>query len=130
VKYLLDTNAVMAIMKGNAKMLAHLKEHMPADFGMPVIVLHELMYGACKSEHAEKNIARVKALQFEVVVFDQADAEEAAEIRSHLAIKGKPIGPYDVLIAGQARARGLTVVTNNTKEFKRVPSLHIEDWLK
>jgi tRNA(fMet)-specific endonuclease VapC len=117
-------------MKGNAKMLAHLKEHMPADFGMPAIVLHELMYGACKSEHAEKNLARVKALQFEVVEFDQSDAEEAAAIRAHLAIKGKPIGPYDVLIAGQARARGLTVVTNNTKEFRRVPSLHIEDWLK
>jgi tRNA(fMet)-specific endonuclease VapC len=117
-------------MKGNAKMIAHLKQHTPVDFGMPTIVLHELMYGAHKSEHVEKNVARVEALQFERVDFDQADAEDAAKIRAHLAIKGKPIGPYDVLIAGQARARGLTVVTNNTKEFKRVPSLSIEDWLK
>lgn len=130
MKYLLDTNAVIAIMKGDAKMIAHLRQHTPADFGMPTVVLHELMYGACKSEYVEKNVARVEALQFELVDFDQADAEEAARIRAHLAIKGKPIGPYDVLIAGQARARELTVVTNNTKEFKRVPSLSVEDWLK
>jgi tRNA(fMet)-specific endonuclease VapC len=130
VKYLLDTNAVIAIMKGDTKMIAHLKRHTPVDFGMPTIVLHELMYRAYKSEYVEKNVARVEALQFERVDFDHADAEEAARIRAHLAIKGKPIGPYDALIAGQARARALTVITNNTKEFKRVPSLSVEDWLK
>jgi len=130
VKYLLDTNTIIAIMKGNAKMIAHLKQHKPADFGMPVIVWHELMYGAYKSEHVKKNVTRVEALQFQVVNFDQADADDAAKIRAHLAIEGKMIGPYDVLIAGQARARGLTVITNNIKEFKRVPSLSVEDWLK
>jgi tRNA(fMet)-specific endonuclease VapC len=130
VKYLLDTNAVIAIMKGDAKMIAHLKRHLPVDFGMPTVVLHELMYGACKSELVEKNVARVESLQFELVDFDHADAEEAGRIRAQLAVKGKPIGPYDVLIAGQARARELTVITNNTKEFKRVPLLSVEDWLK
>jgi tRNA(fMet)-specific endonuclease VapC len=130
VKYLPDTNAFIAIMKENPKMLARMKQHSPADFGMPVIVRHELLYGAYKSERVEKNVARVEAFQFEVLEFDPEDAAEAAKIRARLAAKGTPIGPYDVLIAGQARARGLTVITHNTKEFKRVPGLTVEDWMK
>ena len=56
------------------------------------------------------------------------DAREAGEIRAHLAAQGVPIGSYDVLIAGQARARALTLVTHNTREFARVPRLQVEDW--
>ena len=73
-------------------------------------------------------MARVDALQFPVLEFDQEDARQAGEIRAHLASKGTPIGPYDVLIAGQAKARNLTLVTHNTTEFQRVEGLRVEDW--
>ena len=76
----------------------------------------------------EQNVARVDALQFSVVKFDEEDARQAGQIRAHLASKGTPIGPYDVMIAGQAMARELTLITHNTSEFQRVPGLKAEDW--
>jgi tRNA(fMet)-specific endonuclease VapC len=76
----------------------------------------------------EQNVARVDALQFSVLEFDEEDARQAGQIRAHLASQGTPIGPYDVLIAGQAKARELTLVTHNTTEFQRVPGLKLEDW--
>lgn len=68
------------------------------------------------------------ALQFAVLDFDREDARRAGEIRAHLAAAGAPIGPYDALIAAQALARGLVLVTHNTREFARVPGLGVEDW--
>jgi tRNA(fMet)-specific endonuclease VapC len=67
---------------------------------------------------------------FPVLDFDQRDAYVAGDIRAALAAKGTPIGPYDALIAGQARARDLVVVTNNTGEFARVDGLRVEDWTR
>ena len=99
-----------------------------ADFGVSAVVIHELYYGAFKSHRVEKNVARVDGLQFPVLEFDEEDARQAGEIRAHLASKGTPVGPYDVLIAGQARARKLTLVTHNTTEFQRVAGLRVEDW--
>ncbi|QQK00779.1 type II toxin-antitoxin system VapC family toxin [Burkholderia ambifaria] len=129
MKFLLDTNAVIAILKGEQAMLARLRRHQPADFGIPAIVAHELYYGAYKSQRAAANLARVEGLQFEVVSFDAEDVQHAGEIRAQLAAVGTPIGPYDALIAGQARARRLVLVTHNTREFERVPELQVEDWL-
>jgi tRNA(fMet)-specific endonuclease VapC len=76
----------------------------------------------------EQNVARVDSLQFLVLEFDEEDARQAGQNRAHLASKGTPIGPYDVLIAGQAMARELTLITHNTSEFQRVPGLKVEDW--
>lgn len=73
-------------------------------------------------------MARVEALQFEGVSFDAEDARHAGAIRAHLTAAGTPIGPYDALIAGQARARRLVLVTHNVREFARVPGLQVEDW--
>ncbi|MBR8306074.1 type II toxin-antitoxin system VapC family toxin [Burkholderia cenocepacia] len=129
MKFLLDTNAVIAILKGEPAILARLHAWHPADFGIPAIVAHELYYGAYKSQRAAANVARVDALQFEVVSFDTEDAQHAGEIRAHLIAAGTPIGPYDALIAGQARARHLVLVTHNVREFERVPRLQFEDWL-
>jgi tRNA(fMet)-specific endonuclease VapC len=129
MKFLLDANAVIAIMKGEPAMLARLRTYQPADFGLPAIVAHELYYGACKSRRAAANVARVEALQFEVLSFDVEDARHAGAIRAELAAAGTPIGPYDALIAGQARARRLVLVTHNVREFARVPGLQVEDWL-
>ncbi|KVN41582.1 pilus assembly protein [Burkholderia pyrrocinia] len=128
MKYLLDANAIIAILKGEPAMLTRLRTHRPADFGLPSIVAHELYYGAYKSQRAAANLARVEALQFEVIAFDAEDAQHAGEIRAHLAAAGTPIGPYDVLIAGQARARQLVLITHNMREFVRVAGLQVEDW--
>lgn len=128
MKFLLDSNAIIALLKGHAGFLKRLRQHQPQDFGMPAIVVHELFYGAFKSQRATENLARVEGLQFEVLDFDREDARHAGELRAALAAAGMPIGPYDVLIAGQARARALTLVTHNTREFQRVPGLRVEDW--
>ncbi|MGU7781075.1 PIN domain-containing protein [Burkholderia sp. PU8-34] len=128
MKYLLDANAVIATLKGDPAVLARLRAHQPSDFGMPSIVAHELYYGAYKSQRMAANLARIEALQFEVVEFDAEDAQHASEIRAQLASLGTPIGPYDVLIAGQARARELVLITHNARELARVAGLQVEDW--
>jgi len=128
VIYLLDTNAVIAVIKGETGLLALLKRHKPQDFALSAIVVHELYYGAEKSERRVENSARIEALQFPVLDFDREDARHAGEIRATLAISGTPIGPYDVLIGGQARARALTLITRNVREFERIKGLAIETW--
>lgn len=128
MRYLLDTNAVIGLLAGAPSLTARVKRHAPQDFGVPAVGLYELLYGAYKSRRTAHNLARVYALQFEVLDFDRQDARHAGEIRATLAAAGTPIGPYDVLIAGQARARDLALVTRNMREFQRVPGLAIEDW--
>jgi len=128
VKYLLDANAAIALLKGHVGFIAHLKQHKPSDVGVPSIVAHELFYGVYRSRRFVENLARVDALQFETLDFDREDARQAGQIRAALNAAGIPIGPYDVLIAGQALARDLTLVTHNLREFKRVAGLEVEDW--
>jgi tRNA(fMet)-specific endonuclease VapC len=129
MKYLLDANAVIALLNDTRSRTARrARRHKPGDVGISAIVVHELYYGAFKSRRTARNVALIDALQFEVMDLDQEDAKQAGEIRALLAARGTPIGPYDVLIAGQARARKLILVTRNTAEFARVPDLRIEDW--
>ncbi|MGQ0736681.1 MAG: type II toxin-antitoxin system VapC family toxin [Acidobacteriota bacterium] len=129
MRYLLDANAVIALLNDTTSPIARrIRRYAPRDFAASAVVIHELYYGAFKSQRVEQNVARVDALQFSVLEFDEEDAREAGQIRAHLASKGTPIGPYDVLIAGQAKARELTLVTHNTTEFARVPGLKVEDW--
>jgi tRNA(fMet)-specific endonuclease VapC len=130
IRYLLDTNAVIAALNPHADIFAHrIRQHHPDEIGLSAVVIYELFYGAFKSQRTEYNLAIVDNLQFEIIEFDKEDARQAGEIRAHLTAKGMPIAPYDVMIAGQAKARNLTLVTNNTKEFLRVPKLSIENWL-
>jgi tRNA(fMet)-specific endonuclease VapC len=126
--YLLDTNAVIAALKGHAGLLARIRDQKTQDVCVSSIVLHELYYGAFRSARLEANLERVDALQFQVVDFDREDARKAGEIRAVLSGSGSPIGPYDVLIAGQALSRDLTLVSRNRREFVRVPDLRLEDW--
>lgn len=130
MQYLLDTNAVIALFnRSNAGFRTQLTAHLPTDIGIPSVVMHELYYGAFKSQRTLENLNKVEQLPFEVLSMDKEDARTAGEIRARLAHAGAPIGPYDVLIAGQALARGLVLVTNNVKEFSRISELKIEDWL-
>lgn len=126
--YLLDTNAVIAVMKGDEGLQALLKQHTPQDFALSAIVVHELYYGAEKSQRKAENLTRIEALQFPVLEFDREDARQAGEIRATLATLGTPIGPYDALIGGQARARNLTLMTRNVREFQRIKGLAINTW--
>jgi tRNA(fMet)-specific endonuclease VapC len=128
VKFLLDSNALIALLKGHDGFLANLTRHSPSDFSVSAIVWHELHYGAHKGSRTQHSLVRMQALSFEVVGFDREDAEASGQVRAHLAAAGSPIGPYDVLIAGQALARGLTLVTHDMREFQRVPGLRVEDW--
>jgi tRNA(fMet)-specific endonuclease VapC len=128
VKYLLDSNAVIGLLAGKASLTKRIRRHAPQDFGVSAIATHELFYGAFKSERKAHNLNLVEGLQFEVVEFDQDDSRQAGAIRAALAIAKTPIGPYDVLIAGQAQARDLILITRNTGEFSRVNGLRIEDW--
>lgn len=129
MRYLLDTNAVIATLNDpTGPMARRLRARTPAEVGVSAIVMHELYFGAFKSLRRERNLALVDALRFEVLPLDLEDARHAGEIRAMLSARGMPIGAYDILIAGQARARALTLVTRNTREFTRVPGLIAENW--
>ena len=129
MRYLFDTNACIALLNDTSPLLRKRLRHLaPADIGLPAPVAYELYYGAHKSRHAERNLALLDRLEFEIVPFDAGDARTAGAVRSELEAKGLPIGPYDLLIAGQARARKLVLVTANSREFERVEGLVCEDW--
>lgn len=128
MKFLLDANAVIALLKSHDVFLSRLRRHKPADFGIPSIVAHELFYGAFRSQRVDANLSRLDLLPFDILEFSREDARSAGEIRAKLAAVGTPIGPYDVLIAGQTLARNLILVSRNKKEFERIPELRVEDW--
>ena len=127
--YLLDTNAVIALLNDrDSRTSKRARSHKPADIGISAIVAHELYYGAFKSRREQENVALLDELQFEVIEFDKEDARQAGEIRATLAALGTPIGPYDILIAGQAKSRDLILVSRNNNEFGRVSALQVENW--
>ena len=135
MKYLLDSNACIAIINKsvspNFEQSLNLAMRLGESLQLPSISVHELWFGVAKSQRVAANsfnLTQFLNSSFEVLHFDGQDARVAGEIRAELARRGTPIGPYDVLIAGQALARGLTLVTANTAEFSRVPGLRTADW--
>ena len=129
MRYLLDTNTLIAILNDRrSKASKRLRRHEPSAVVTSSIVIHELYFGAFKSGRPIDNVARLDELQIPTLALDREDARSAGEIRAVLKKAGTPIGPYDILIAGQAFARNLILVTNNTREFARVSGLQIEDW--
>ena len=129
--WLLDTNAVIALVTGRSDALRRRAEASePGTLFTSAIVAHELYFGAYRSRKIEFNLETLRLLFSDLVVLDldHEDARTGGEIRAALARRAKPIGPYDVLIAGQARARNLTLVSNNFSEFRRVEGLKLEDW--
>ena len=129
IRFLLDANVAIGLLNdATSKLARRARREKPADIAISAIVAHEFFYGAFKSQRPARNVASIDTLQFEVLAFDKEDARQAGEIRALLASGGIPIGPYDVLIAGQARSRNLILVTNNTDEFARVPGLRVDDW--
>jgi tRNA(fMet)-specific endonuclease VapC len=132
VTHLLDTNScVDHLRRGAASNVAvKLATAVPGSVVLCSIVVAELLYGAHRSVHKAQVLAQVHGfcLNFRSLTFDDPAAEEYGWIRTHLAARGTLIGPNDLLIASIALANGLTLVTNNTGEFNRVPGLKLEDW--
>lgn len=131
MRFLFDTNAVISLLGQKSEALLDRVLHCSeGDIGLPAIVSHELYFGAYKSQKVSFNLETIRLLvkDFVLLPFDDEDARHAGEIRADLKRAGTPIGPYDVLIAGQARARDLILVSNNVREFERVPDLQVEDW--
>lgn len=129
-----DTNIVIAAINDHVpKVRARLMQTL-ADgtvVGIPAIVLYEMWYGIKKSARPQDNAANLSsflALDVTPWPFEPEDAEEAGDIRAGLQRAGTPIGPYDILIAAQARRRDALLVTANKREFARVPGLRTQDW--
>ena len=131
--WLLDTNALIALVTRRSDVLLRRMEAAePGTLATSSVVAHELYFGAYRSQKIEFNLETLRLLFADLVVLElnREDARAAGEIRATLMRQGTPIGPYDLLIAGQARARGSILVTNNISEFQRVDGLKIEDWTR
>jgi tRNA(fMet)-specific endonuclease VapC len=130
----LDTNAVIAVLNSRSspvsvRLDAEMREG--GAVALSPIVLFELHYGVARSAQPERNALRIADFlsgPIAVLPFEIEDAEEAGNIRAELERLGTPIGPYDILIAAQARRRDALLVSANTREYMRVPRLRIEDW--
>jgi tRNA(fMet)-specific endonuclease VapC len=130
LKYMLDTNICIYTIKNRPQQVRDAFNRHSGQLCMSSVSLMELIYGAEKSANPERNLTVVEgfAARLEVLHYDEIAASHTGQLRAELARDGTPIGPYDQLIAGHARSRGLIVVTNNRREFDRVPGLRIEDW--
>ena len=133
MKYLLDTNfCIYLIKKKPTSVLKKLQKCRISNIGISSITLSELEYGVEKSTLFEKN--KIALLEFLAVIdiypFDEVAARRYGTIRAHLEKQGKVMGPFDMLIAAHAKALDVILVTNNMKEFKRVPDLKIENWVR
>lgn len=134
MSYLLDTNTCIALIKGSPAAVRRRFQELTDDgrlIALSSVVQFELWYGVAKSDQRDANgdrLAFFLAGPVEQIEFDVEDAQAAGRVRATLKAAGTPIGPYDVLIAGQALRRGATLVTSNTREFSRISGLQWEDW--
>lgn len=132
LRYLLDTNFCIATIRDKPATVREAFNRHHAQMSISTVTVMELMFGVELSSQPQRNLAAVEGFiaRLEVLDYDTTAAAHTAQIRAELRKAGKQIGPYDQMIAGHARSRGLVVVTNNTKEFWRVAGLRIEDWTK
>lgn len=129
-RFLLDTSTAIEVLCGRGpEMREHFNAH-ATELVTSTVVATELLYGARRSADPERLRRQVEWLLnlASPLAFDEAAASHAADVRAELAAAGSPIGSYDTLIAGHARSRGLVVVTQNLKDFERVPGLRCTDW--
>ena len=128
-RYMLDADTVSYALRGHGQVGARLLEHQPSEFCISAITLAELKFGA-EAKRSQKIRRAIRSFTKDVAVvpFDEASAERFAVVAVALATRGQPIGLYDTLVAAQALCLGLTVVTNNTRHFSRVPGLAVENW--
>lgn len=131
MKYLLDTNiCIYLINERPPGVLERFRRHQVGDVGVSSITVSELVYGVEKTG-SKRNAAALEKflLPLEVADFGVEAAQMAGHLRAALEKRGRPIGPMDLLIAAHGKALGVTVVTNNIREFGRVPGLKVQNWV-
>lgn len=132
MKYMLDTNICIYVMKSqHIHIESYIKSHLDEGFCISAITLAELEHGVQKSQRIAQNTeALLKFLTLvDVLPFDDAAAVEYGKIQAYLQSRGTPIGTADALIAGHARSLRLKLITNNAREFDRVPNLEVDNWV-
>ena len=134
MKYLLDTDTCIALLRGNAKAIKQANDASPADLAISSITHYELKYGVRRCHPKRIKQESHKLQQFTELLhelpFTTSTADKAALIRHELASRGKPIGPMDTLIAATAIDAGLILITGNLKEFTRIKGLQAESWME
>ncbi len=133
MRYMLDTNTCIYVIKQKpALVLKRFQKSRISDIGISSITLSELFYGAVKSKKpAQNQLALAQfAAPMEIIAYDHKASQSYGKIRCHLEKQGTPIGALDMLIAAHAFSAGCILVTNNEKEFNRVPDLKIENWIE
>jgi tRNA(fMet)-specific endonuclease VapC len=131
LKYMLDTNIAIYTIKRKP---VRVREAFTAHYGqmcISAVTLMELIYGAEASASVERNLRDIEgfAARLEVLPYDNDAAAHTGQLRAELKKMGRPIGPYDEMIAGHARSQGLVVVTNNIKQFEVVPGIRLTNWV-
>jgi tRNA(fMet)-specific endonuclease VapC len=129
---MLDTNICIYVIKQRPQsVLQRFNSFFVGEIGISTITLAELEYGASRSVQPEKNRRALEGFisPLEVAPFDRPATEAYGRIRATLEKKGRPIGAMDLLIAAHALSLGVGIVTNNEREFKRVPGLRVENWV-
>jgi len=133
MKYLLDTNTCIFIINRKPEGVRQIMQSIPIGaIAVSAVTISELEYGVAKSAASKKNQAALSKflMPLEAIAYDESAARFYGATRAHLEKKGTPIGSMDLMIAAHALSLGLIVVTNNVREFKRVPGLKVEDWTK
>lgn len=131
MRFLLDTNICIYVTNERPPHIKEKFEEHARELCISSVTEAELRYGAYKSARVGENLRELDRFvgRLTILPFESDAADHFGDIRAFLVAAGKQIGPYDTMIAAIARAHGLTLVTNNTKEFERVPGLKIEDWV-
>jgi tRNA(fMet)-specific endonuclease VapC len=132
MRFMLDTDSCIALIKRKpAKILRRITSLAPGEAGISAVTLAELRFGVAKSADKERNSQALDEflLPLEIADFDEAAADSYGMVRAALESAGTPIGPLDTLIGAHAISMGVILVTHNTREFRRLPGLAVEDWL-
>ena len=129
--FALDSNTLIYYFKNLGGVAERLRRFPPSEVGIPIIVLYEIETGIAKSQQPQKRRNQLAILlsAVRVLPFDLEAARLSATLRATMESRGTPLGPMDTLIAGIALAQRATLVTNNTREFSRVPALNLDNWI-
>jgi tRNA(fMet)-specific endonuclease VapC len=133
MRFMLDTNAcIFLIRQKYPRLLQRVVQCAPSDLGLSAITLAELEYGVAKSSQPDRNRQALAEflLPLEIAAFDDRAARTYGAVRAHLEGRGMPIGSLDTLIGAHALSLGVTLVTNNTREFARIAGLQVKDWTR
>ena len=133
MNFLIDTNICIYIMNNRPQVVIQkFKSFDVGNIGISSITVSELQYGVCKSKHQKQNLQRLEEflIPFEILPYDENASKYYGKIRTQLERQGNVIGPLDLLIAAHALSNNLILITNNEKEFKRIKSLKVENWVE